>query len=171
MGVRQVIALGEYAGDLRRLCLQLKQRHHAWLSGWLMDLVWQVRGAELEAAGIEALAPIPLHWRRRWSRGYDQAEELAGALARRMGVPMIRALRRRKATPHLVGLSASERRLVLRTGFDAQSRRGGLPRSVWLVDDILTTGATCRAAAACLRGHGVKEVGVIVIAKAGTRIP
>jgi ComF family protein len=166
------VALGPYDGSLRELCLRLKHERNAWLSPWLCDLWVEARG-EAEAVGrlpADAwIVPVPLHWWRHWRRGYNQAEALARGLARRLGRPVRRPLRRVAATEKLAELSPTERDRALRGAFRVRvrfsSRLAG--RTVLLVDDVLTTGATCGAAARALKQAGAKRVVVAVIARTG----
>ncbi|MEM7481575.1 MAG: ComF family protein [Acidobacteriota bacterium] len=116
---------------------------------------------------IEWVVPIPLHWRRRLQRGYNQAEAIARPLAERLELPLIRALRRPRATPPQTGLGRRERlrnpRRSFRLSATYQQKLSG--EGVLLVDDVLTTGATLRAAAQCLRQGGVRRVEGFVIAR------
>lgn len=114
--------------------------------------------------GIDAVLPVPLHWRRRWVRGFNQAEELARPVARRLDVPMIYDVVRYRATEYQSGLSATARNRNLRNAFRVRS-----PLSyghVLIVDDVITTGATLRQVASQLMSAGVKKVSVLAIARA-----
>lgn len=106
----------------------------------------------------EALVPVPLHASRLRSRGYDQALELARPLARALGLPLLGGvLRRVRPTAPQTSLDRHARRRNLEGAFVVVGR-GPLPAHVALVDDVLTTGATLRAAAQALRGAGVARV-------------
>ena len=104
---------------------------------------------------VDIVAPVPLHRRRIRERGFNQAEELARAVADRLGVPMAAdALERlRHSPPQARSASAIERRLLVRDAF-AVGRRSARGRRVLLVDDVCTTGATLDACATALRGAG-----------------
>ncbi|MBX6314469.1 MAG: ComF family protein [Isosphaeraceae bacterium] len=171
LGFDGAIALGPYQGPLRDLCLRLKRGPNAWMAPWLADLLLEVRGEALRASGADRIAPVPLHWWRQLRRGYNQAEALAHALGRRLGLPVVRALRRVKPTRKLAGLGRVERAEALREAFRPRSRGGPdlAGRTVLLVDDILTTGATCGAAARALKQAGAARVVVAVLGRAEGR--
>lgn len=113
---------------------------------------------------IDAVLPVPLHWRRRWWRGFNQAYEIGRPMARRMAVPLVRGVRRNRATPFQSGLSARERARNLRAAFSA---RGDLPyRHVLIIDDVITTGSTIFELARVLRRAGVARVSAAAVARA-----
>ena len=94
LGFDAAIALGPYQGPIRHLCLRLKDERNAWLARWLIDLLLEAR-TELAGLPRDALVvPVPLHWTRRWRRGYNQSDELARRLSKRL------ALRRFGAAAH-----------------------------------------------------------------------
>lgn len=113
---------------------------------------------------IDAVLPVPLHWRRRWFRGFNQADEIAAPVAKHLGVPMLRTVKRIRATPFQSGLSARERARNLRGAFDV--RAALLAQHVLIVDDIITTGATVRQLARMLRRTGVGRVSALAVARA-----
>ncbi len=123
----------------------------------------------------DLVVPVPLHWRRRWRRGYNQAERIARSLAGRLGVPCRPVLHRRRATRPQVGLPRSERLLNPRGAFAlgrrsalGASRAGGAGiagRSILLVDDVVTSGATLSAAAGVLIAAGAKRVVAVAVAR------
>lgn len=170
LGFDAAVALGPYQGPVRHLCLALKQERAAWLARWLADVWVEARGPALPVAPNEEvrIVPVPLHWWRRWRRGYDQADAFAARLARRLDLPYCPALRRARPTAKLAGLGRSARRHALKKAF--RVRRGAAAeiagRTVLLVDDILTSGATCGAAARILKQAGAKRVVVAVIGRA-----
>ena len=116
---------------------------------------------------IDALLPVPLHWRRKARRGFNQAMEIGKPVARHLGLPLVRGVYRRHATPFQSGLSASERSRNLRHAFAC---RGNISyKHVLIVDDVITTGATTTQLAQLLLQHDVERVSVLAVARA-TRI-
>lgn len=112
----------------------------------------------------DALVAVPLTWRRRWQRGYNQAELLANVLGGALGRPQLRKrLVRVKGAPPQRSLSRSARLRNLRGAFKVRRPLGG--RRVALVDDVTTTGATARAATAALLAGGASQVDVWTVAK------
>ena len=130
-------------------------------------------GAEL-LAEADLVAPVPLHWRRLFTRRYNQAPLLARVAVREAAVgirPRLAPdLLRRRALDRFAepGCSAQERRQQCR-GRPSTSTRAGRPRStgktVLLVDDVLTTGATVEACARVLQRGGARHVDVLTLAR------
>ena len=113
---------------------------------------------------IDALLPVPLHRWRRIRRGFNQAEEIAGPLFSRMQLPAVRNVERVISTPYQSGLSAAERRRNLKAAFRV---RGNIAaKHVLIVDDVITTGETCRQLAYVLLENGVEKVSVLALARA-----
>jgi ComF family protein len=113
----------------------------------------------------DALVPVPTHWRRRWRRGFDQAERLARCLADAPGMPACYpALSRHRATPAQQGRSATGRRHALTDAFHCARPVSGM--HLVLLDDVMTTGATTRAATRALLAGGAESVTVAVLARA-----
>lgn len=123
-------------------------------------------------ADHEGLTAVPLHWRRRLERGYDQADLLATALARRLSLPRFRLLRRGCPTPPQTSLGGDARRRNLADAFElrrsAARARGA---RLLLVDDVCTTGATLDAASSRLREAGAARITAVVGAITPRRAP
>ena len=118
--------------------------------------------AHLLADPAIVLVAVPPHPRRRRARGFDPAELIALALARRTGLPLRRALRRGRAASHQLGASRAARRDPANLHYAA---RGAAPARVVLVDDVHTTGATLHACAQALRQAGSEHVAAITWAR------
>lgn len=129
---------------------------------------WMARaGAEL-LSEADALIPVPLHWKRGWSRRYNQSAALAGVIGRHANIA-VRAdlLRRTRATHQQVGLSRAERARNVQGAFAvADDRRSDVAgRRFVLVDDVLTSGATVDACARVLLRAKASSVDVLVFAR------
>lgn len=162
-----VLRLGKYEDPLGEACRKLKRLDGHLLGRALADLWFERHRSALVALKIDLVLSVPLHWRRRLSRGYDQAANLAEQLARRLGKPMPRSLLVRKFhTPFQTQLAPTARRENVRGAFQARARRRLRGATVLLVDDVLTTGATCHEAARALRTAGAAKVVVAVLARA-----
>jgi ComF family protein len=155
-----------YEGPVRRALMRLK------FSGWRAeaDTFAPWMALVLGHAPPEAVVTwVPLGRRRKRRRGFDQAEALARALARRTGRPVRRLLERRAETAPQARRTGFERRLALRGAFRAT---GAAPPVVILVDDVLTSGSTAAACAETLRGAGAERVLVLSAARAlGSGVP
>ena len=116
----------------------------------------------------DCIVPIPLHWLRRLQRGFNQAELVARFLARDLGIPCITPLRRNRQTGHQARLDAQARLRNLRRAFCVPSRLTPqiANRTILLIDDVFTTGATLSAAAEVLLAAGAREIAVATIARA-----
>lgn len=174
----RLVAPWRYAPPLDRAIHAFKFGRREEIGGGLAadiaDALAEVSAAAGDAAP-EVVVPVPLHWRRRLARGYDQAERIARPLARRLGLPCESVLRRCRATRRQTSLGGVERRRnprgafaparrTPRRGRNLRPERGGTSsrplagRRVLLVDDVATTGATLDAAAHALRRQGAAAV-------------
>ncbi len=165
----RAVVVARYAGAIRDLILLLKYRHGLWLRTDLVRLLVAGYLAHLAPAGIhpEAVVPVPMLARKRRARGYNQAAVLAGGVAKALGLPFHpRALRRvRSKVRAQTDLHRQERirnaLATYRIG-RAEALRG---KVVLLVDDVMTTGATCEACARLLLKAGIRQVYVLVVAR------
>lgn len=112
----------------------------------------------------DCVCPVPLHRWRHLRRGFNQATELCRVLCLRHGLPLDDSLRRVRATPPQSGLSRRARQRNLAGAFALRGSLRG--RHPLLVDDVMTTGATCARLAALLRRHGAETVTVLTVARA-----
>jgi ComF family protein len=116
----------------------------------------------------DLLVPVPLHWRRAWSRRFNQSGALARVIERQTGVKLAsEALRRVRPTEQQVGLSRTQRASNVQGAFRvAPDRKADIAgRRVVLIDDVLTSGATVDACARALLRAGAAQVDVLVFAR------
>lgn len=113
---------------------------------------------------FDAVTFVPLHFTRQLSRGYNQAAVLARELARRQNLPYANLLVKTRRTSPQVGLRRSLRGRNLKSAFSARPAAKGM--KILLVDDVITTGATMRAAALALKSAGAAEVHGLGVARA-----
>jgi ComF family protein len=175
-GFDAAYSYGAYEGVLRELIHIYKYGRVETLSRPLADLL---RAALPRDEEWDAVAAVPLHWRRRWQRGFNQSELLARDVARGSGAPLIRPLQRVRATPAQAGLSRTARRRNMAAAF--RVRRSAAIRSapirsesiegrrILLIDDVLTTGSTVAACARALKQAGAARVIVLTVARADRR--
>lgn len=121
----------------------------------------------LELPPNSILIPVPLHWRRKNMRGYNQSEILARELARKFNVPIQNILKRHRYTKPQAELKAEERRTNVAAAFSLSSPAVRPdPNAIYLlVDDVFTTGSTINECCRALKRHGAKIVWGLVIAK------
>ena len=166
LGFDAAIALGPYQGPIREVCLAMKRFQNAWVARWSAGLLIEARGDRLRDVEADLIVPVPLHWRRRLERGYNQSDALARALSARLGISRGNPLVRVASTPKLAPHGRTERAEMMKQAFGTTRRPGVEGKTVMLVDDILTTGATCGAAARALKRAGAKRVFAVVLARA-----
>jgi ComF family protein len=159
----RLLALWAYREPLDAVIQGLKFRRLDYLGRQLAESLSDGLGGALE--GFDAIVPVPLHWRRRLARGYNQAEQIAHPLARRLGLPLLSALRRSRSTPPQTSLGKAARLANLRRAFSVPRPRKVSGLQLLLVDDVATTGATLDAAAAALRRAGASGVTAVVAAR------
>jgi len=175
-------SFGVYSGNLRALILLLKFGQRERLGqrlGELLAEVWRSGGrlARLDAPVV--VVPVPLYPSRQRERGFNQAELLARAFARRRArheggeAPRLeaRCLARTRPTAPQTGLSLEQRRENVRGVFAVVAAAPVRGRPVVLVDDVMTTGATLSAAAAALKAAGATWVTALTLARATPRFP
>lgn len=157
-------AAGAYAGPLRQAIHRLKYRDERALATELGELVAALVAEDLaRGVRLDAIVPIPLHPHRARARGYDQVALLGGVVASLTGLPLVAALRRIRHAPPQVDLDRRERERNVHGAFvGVAGELRGL--RVALVDDVATTGATCRAAASAARGAGARAVRAYLVA-------
>jgi ComF family protein len=157
---------GRFSGALRESLHQFKYGQATWLCGDLADLLHGCVLAHYAVAEVDVVAPVPLHASRRRDRGYNQAALLGAELAQRLQRPFVGdALMRTRATPTQTRLHARERRRNVHGAFVVRAPEWVRGRTVLLVDDVMTTGATLSEAARTLKRAGACRVWAVTAAR------
>jgi len=161
-----VAAIGPYEGLLRQLILETKQVQGESIAMTLARLAGRWLGSQLAAQESDVVVPIPMHWSRRIVRRTNGPEVVGQVVARFLGIPCAsRMLRRRRKTNRQFALPRSKRFPNVHDAFVQRASYHLEDARVLLVDDILTTGATCDDAARVLRAAGAERVNVLVLAR------
>lgn len=163
----QVFSLGLHEGALREAIHHLKFNGREELGPLLGH-----RLAQVVQQPSDCIVPVPLHRSRRVERGYNQAALVAQGLSEKLGIPVIEhGLRRRRSTGHQAKLDRVSRLKNLRGAFLlARNPAPWQGKTVLLVDDVLTTGATAAAAARVILAGGAQAVHLAVLAVSATPV-
>jgi ComF family protein len=156
----RLLALWSYRPPLDAVVQGLKFARLDYLGSHLAAALATAFAGQL--GGFDRVVPVPLHWRRRFARGYNQAESIARPLAGRLGLPCSLALSRRRATPPQSLLGKADRLANLRKAFVVRRPERVRGLRLLLVDDVATTGATLDASAAALKAAGAAAVTALV---------
>ena len=164
-------AVSAYQEPLRTCIYALKYRGNRRIAEPLGHLLAEAYlRYQLQA---DAIVPVPLHYERQYQRGYNQAALLARSCAERVGVPVCEDLViRQRATPAQVGLGLRARVENVAGAFLCPSQFSAPAmnkRSIVIIDDVCTTGATIEACAAPLFAAGVRSIWGLVLARPGMR--
>lgn len=166
------LRLGPYAGRLRELILRLKHPRGQFLAEIIAELWARWDQQRFQGLGIDAVVPVPSHWRRRWWTGCHPVGTLGQRLALRLRLPYHADwLIRTRWTTSQIGLSNAERRANVRAAFQLKKNLRLDGKTILLVDDVMTTGSTVREAAQPLRRAGAGRVIVGVLARVGDAAP
>ncbi len=153
-------ALYQYDAPLREAIHMLKYRRRRALAAPLGTFL--VEAFPEFALTCTAIVPVPLHRTRLRERGFNQSTLLAAIVASATGILLSEGLKRIRPTAHQVGMDGPAREANVRGAFAWDG--GPTPRSVLLLDDVLTTGSTMRECARALRAAGAVEVHALALA-------
>jgi ComF family protein len=159
-----IAVLTAYGDDVRGQVLRAKRPAGDAVAVALAGLLVAKHHDTFAAGRIDTVVPAPMHWRRRLTRGTSAADVLAATVARRLGLPRRRLVRRRRSTPMQNELPFDDRRDNVRGAFVAS--RGAAGRRILLVDDVTTTGATLAECRRVLVEAGASAVYAAVVARA-----
>lgn len=166
----QAVAIGNYGGLLQELVLQMKNQRDEQVAMQLGNiLAYQVRESPF-ASELDLVVPVPTHWRRRVSRGFQAAELVAQSVAKICHLPIsdqiVQCLRK---TNKQGTLSTTGRFKNVQGAFGLRRKTSVTGLTVLVVDDVMTSGATSSELARILRQAGASRVYVGVIAR-GARV-
>jgi ComF family protein len=164
-GLVQLEWCAPFTGPTRATLHELKYAANRRLAAPLGELLaarWRRAGR-----GGDLLVPVPVHAERLRQRGYDQAVLLAEAVGARLGLPVVTALQRGRATAAQHALGRDARGANVGTAFSVKAALKPRIRGRWivLIDDVVTTGSTMAACAAALVAAGSESVSGLAVAR------
>jgi ComF family protein len=168
-GFDAAYSFGFYEAELRQLIHLFKYGRVRTLAAPLGRLLARALPRE---QSFDVIIPMPLYWRKRWQRGFNQSELLAREIGRRTNTPVKNALRRVRNTAAQAGLTSAKRRVNVSGAFQARKRAAVDAingRRVLLIDDVMTTGATAASCARALLRAGARQVTLLTLARADRR--
>lgn len=160
-----IIRVGEYESSLRSLILAFKFSEKTELCKRLSAMLVEACRAKSIQDKIEILVPVPLHWKRKLQRGYNQSSLLAQGL-RQLKLPVYEDLVRIRYTEQQWNLTPSQRRTNVKGAFTVRKNHHYADKTIGLVDDITTSGATLNECAKTLKNAGALKVYALVLATA-----
>jgi len=165
-GFDAVYSYGSYEGTLRELVHLFNYGGVRPLAGTFGKFLVQALPRE---TAFDVIVPMPLHWFKKWQRGFNQSDLLAREISKKWGVPVRTVVRRQKATRPQAGLTNSKRRANMSGAFKIPRGRSLAGIRVLLVDDVVTTGATASACARVLKRAGAAHVAFLALARTDRR--
>jgi ComF family protein len=162
-GVDLVICRGEYDAPIMQTII--KRVKYDFLTAPTEIFPTLLKPLPLRNIGSDTvIVPIPLHWRRRFGRGFNQSDFVARALSQNTGLTVAHLLQRYRHTTPQATLKGEKRMTNVADAFRVRNV-AKLPNSVILVDDVITTGSTIRECASVLRQAGVTTITAAALAK------
>jgi ComF family protein len=153
-----------YDFPVDRLIAGFKHRGQLHYGSVLTQLWLNSLGGDIDDCP-ELLVPIPIHWLRRWQRGFNQAAVLADDWGRALGIPVCHALSHPHTTPSQQKLGAAMRQRNIQQAFAFVPGSPIKGKHIAVVDDVVTTTATANSAAAILARNGARQIDIWCLAR------
>lgn len=148
-----------FAVDAREMLVAFKSKNHLWLRNDFADWLEATARARFLVEEIDLVVAMPSTWKRRYDRGYNQCDYLAAPLAKRLGVAFVKRAIKRTGNPKRQStLSEEERKENVKGTFLVRKPAAVAGKTVMVVDDVMTTGATLSECAKALKVAGAKRV-------------
>ncbi|HSC25352.1 MAG TPA: phosphoribosyltransferase family protein [Candidatus Babeliales bacterium] len=159
-----VFAISDYKDPLKKLILA-KGWSDSLASYYMGQLLWKF--IPLQQFDYDVIVPIPLHWTRYAWRGFNQAHEIARVIQRKKNVPVEHLLKRVKKTEFQSTLASNMRVENLKEAFalSTVNKQDFVGKHILLIDDLMTTGSTLRAAAKELLVLKPRKITVVVVCR------
>ena len=158
-------AAARFEGPMRNAVHAFKYHAAFWLEQPITDFLVACAEAHFSDENFDVIAPVPLFIRRQRERGFNQSELLVRSLSARLGTPWARPLTRIRPTPSQTRLSIAQRRENVRNAFEACNPAEISKKSVLLIDDVMTSGATVNECSRTLKRAGARRVVVVTAAR------
>ncbi|MGA2498610.1 MAG: ComF family protein [Tepidisphaeraceae bacterium] len=165
--LRLIARLAIYEEPLRQLIHRMKYESRWPLAELLAERLCEQRSLAGLMSHIDLVVPVPLHIRRRLSRGYNQSDVIAGVISRRFHKPIARVISRLRSTPTQTRIFAqADRQANVKHAFGLLDEKRVAGKHIMLVDDVMTTGATLRETARCMLFAKPASISAAVLAVA-----
>lgn len=166
-GFDAAYSFGAYEDELRSLIHVFKYGKVQTLAGPLGKLLRQALPRDQR---FDLIVPMPMHWRKRWQRGFNQASLLAGEVSRFTGVPTQSPVSRVHQRTAQAGLTNAKRRANVVGAFRVSNPGRVSGKRILLIDDVMTTGASASACANALKRAGAQYIALLTVARVDRRL-
>ena len=157
-------ASGIYDGSIKECIRFFKYNKKTYLLNTLFEML--LFPNNLDFLNYDLIIPVPLHWIKEYSRGFNQAELIGRKISDKFNIPLSKtSLKRIRATPSQTGLSLKERTNNVKGAFSVRNSQELTRKRILLVDDVMTTGATVNECSRVLLQAGAREVFVYTLAR------
>ena len=156
-----------YYGPMKELISQYKYHKREFLAKPLGDLLIDNLLCQGIISEIDVIVPVPIHWKKKLKRGFNQSELIAKRISRGLNIPIsVKNLSYKKNTLSQTQLSRTERQRNVAGAFVVRKPKIFSKKQILLIDDVLTTGITASECARILSNAGTKKVFLLALARA-----